>query len=464
VTVERRFSAEGGYAGDEAVAAGDVTLRTFEAAGVGGTVVVLGVIADEVDVMGVGNVTSDLAAWFPAGEERARTSVFVLPAGTDFGAAGVAVGGGDFLVTASLAGGEGDVSPGVFAYEYTHARQPFRTGSEMAWFTEGSARYYEHRYGYERRHRSFGFYDRAVFVNGAPYANATLNEVHPTSTAAYQKGAHVLTALDVLMRQRTDGEVRVDDLLDRANAHDGELTYADLRSMVRAEAGPGLDGWLDLYVWGRGVAELPENASLVPPMGWESSDAPGNLHVCVDGEWRTRPETLPAGEPVQVLDATYAVTRFSNAERVEGWTGPCDSDALPVATSKYGDPTPRRYVFPEDTTLTFRSAYDPADVTRLDVTVVEQSTPTVAADTGEDGDAPRTATAGSTEPTIVTGGGRSTTEAAEVDAPPLVIEPRASGLLIRRGAVTALFPLPVLVWMVGSLGCVAGGTYLVFCE
>jgi hypothetical protein len=354
VTVERRFSAEGGYAGDEAVAAGDVTLRTFEAAGVGGTVVVLGVIADEVDVMGVGNVTSDLAAWFPAGEERARTSVFVLPAGTDFGAAGVAVGGGDFLVTASLAGGEGDVSPGVFAYEYTHTRQPFRTGSEMAWFTEGSARYYEHRYGYERRHRSFGFYDRAVFVNGAPYANATLNEVHPTSTAAYQKGAHVLTALDVLMRQRTDGEVRVDDLLDRANAHDGELTYGDL--------------------------------------------------------------------------------------------------------------TPRRYVFAEDTTLTFRSAYDPADVTRLDVTVVEQSTPTVAADTGEDGDAPRTATAGSTEPTIVTGEGRSTTEAAEVDAPPLVIEPRASGLLIRRGAVTALFPLPVLVWMVGFLGCVAGGTYLVFCE
>ena len=180
VAVERRFSGEGGYAGDEAVSAGNVTLRTFEAAGETSTVVVPGVVADEVDVAGVGNVTTDLAVWFPTGEERARTSVFVLPAGVDFGAAGVAVGGGDFLVTSSLAGGDREVEPGVFAHEYTHTRQSFRTGSKMAWFTEGSARYYEHRYVYERGHRSFGFYDRAVSVSGAPCARSTPPRRPPT--------------------------------------------------------------------------------------------------------------------------------------------------------------------------------------------------------------------------------------------------------------------------------------------
>ena len=282
------------------------------------------------------------------------------------------------------------------------------------------------------------------------------------------------------MRQRTDGEARVDDLLDRANAHDGRLSAADFRSMVRAEAGPGLDGWLDLYVRGSGVPKLPENASLVAPVGWESSDAPGNLYVCVAGEWRTRPETLPVGERVQVFDATYAVTRFSDAERVDGWTGPCDADALPVATSKYGEPTPRRYVFEDDTTLTFRSAYDPADVTRLDIAVVERSTPTptetatssptpasrptAAVDTGGDGASSRTATAGSTGRATVTGEAHSAAAPADVDAPPLVVEPRASGLLVRRGALTALFPLPVLVGMVGFLACIAGGTYLLLRE
>jgi hypothetical protein len=483
VTVEQRLEGVDGYAGNVGVAVGNVTVRPFAAGGERSTVVVPAALAGDVDVAEVGTLTTDLARWFPAGEANDRTNVFLLPSDTDFGAPGVVIGGGDFLVSAWLAGGDGDVEPGVFAHEYTHTRQSFHTESGMAWFTEGSARYYENRYLLERGDRSFGPYRRFVSVESEAYANATLSEVHPTSTAAYQKGAHVLTALDVLMRQRTDGKARLGDLLDRANAHDGRVSYADFRSMVRAEAGPGLDGWLDLYVRGRGVPELPENASLVAPVGWESGEAPGNLYVCVDGEWWTRPEALSAGEPVQVFDATYAVTRFSNAERVDGWTGPCDADALPVATSKYGEPTPRRYVFEGDTTLTFRSAYDPTDVTTVDVAVVDRSTPTstrtatssptpastpAAADTGGDDGSSRTATVGRTgtveRTDAATEGTRSTAEPAEVDAPPLVVEPRASGLLVRRGAVTALFPLPVLVWLVGFLACIAGGTYLLLRE
>ncbi len=218
----------------------------------------------------LGNLTSDVAERTPFGDTAGRTNVFVLPAGSEFGAAGLAIGGGDFLFEGSFAA-ESGVESGLLAHEFAHTRQTFRTGGGLAWVTEGSARHYEYRYGFERRHRSFGQYREYVSVAGDGVADATLTEVGATSDAAYEKGAHVLTALDVLVRQRTDGEARVDDVLERMNAHEGEVSYDDFRSMVRAETRNGVDGWLGLYVRGADLPPLPSNASLVAPAGWESA-------------------------------------------------------------------------------------------------------------------------------------------------------------------------------------------------
>lgn len=480
--VRRTYSTAGGYGGDRAVAIGNVTVRSLEGPSGDTTVVAPRAIAEGVAFEEVNATVVDLEEWMPVSGANPRTNVFVVPSGRDFGAAGTAVGGGDFLVDERyVAPGS---SKGVFAHEYTHTRQSFDTGTGMAWFTEGSAEYYEERYLFERRIDSFDWYRSAVSVEGRGVADATLSESGDTSRAAYEKGSHVLVALDVLLRSRTDGEARVDDVFDRMNAHDGPVDYDDFRSMVAAEAGTSLDGWLDLHVRGRSLPALPTNASLVAPTRWRSADAPDDLYVCVDGEWRTSPSLLPAGEPVAVFDKTHAVVDVSGAERVGEGTGSCSLDALPVYSPRFGEPTDKfgrstatTYVFENDTTVTFRSAFDPSDVTTLEVAVVEQSTPTATAtpeatptvtsgtDTdGAGGDTATPASTGENGATETVGETTATAAAAEPDVPPLVVEPRSSGLLVRRGSVSALFPLPILAGMAGFLSCIAGATYLLLRE
>jgi hypothetical protein len=425
----------------------------------------------------VGATVAELDEWMPVEGATPRTNVFVVPG--DFGASGRAVGGGDVYVAPVFVERGRFGGTGLIAHEYTHTRQHFETGDGMTWFTEGSAEYFEDRYPFEHSIPSFEWYRGSVSVADQPFAGTPLSEAEATSTAAYQKGSHVLTALDVLIRERTDGESRLDDVFDRVNAHDGPVDYGDFRSMVRAEAGPGLDGWLDLHVRGRGLPPLPENASLVAPAGWTSTEAPADLYFCLEGEWRTRPSILPAGEPVPVFDATHAVTRFSGGERVENGTGACTLDALPVYSPKFGSPSTkfgdsiaRQYVFENDTTVTFRSAYDSADVTTLELSVVDQSTPTATATptpvpSPAESSTPASSDSVTATPTIagsVTDTERQSPTEGEAEAPALAVERRGAGVFVSRGAVSAYLGPPFFGAVAALLSTVFAATYLLLRE
>jgi len=137
----------------------------------------------------------------------------------------------------------------VWVHEYVHTRQDFRLSEDMQWFREASAEYYAARLTHEQGRISA----RAMHahLDGEP-VGATLTR--PSSwgdgRAPYTKGARVLALLDRNIRQSTDGERSLQDVFRRMNEHDGQVTYAEFKTMVAAVGGHSMDGWLDRYVAG----------------------------------------------------------------------------------------------------------------------------------------------------------------------------------------------------------------------
>lgn len=141
-------------------------------------------------------------------------------------------------------------SRSAWLHEYAHLHQGFAVGedSRMKWIVEGSAEYYAALLSYRHGAVSSEAFYREIHDVPGPYRSVVLAEESEWSQAQYDKGGRVLAALDVKIRQETDGERSLATVMRRMNTHEGEVTYEDFRRIVVDVGGESLGAWTDEYV------------------------------------------------------------------------------------------------------------------------------------------------------------------------------------------------------------------------
>ncbi|WP_380677096.1 PGF-CTERM sorting domain-containing protein [Salinigranum sp. GCM10025319] len=207
------------------------------------------------------------AGRFDFGVRRDRLVVFVLPEeDRGPGSDGTFVTGesfGDaFWVTAEATTIDGVEN--AFAHEYVHSRLGGVGGGSAAWLTEATAEYYGYLSMLNLGRASYDdFHDAATAEHFAPDRTAVTladRETWRGNLGEYEKGAHVLAALDAEIRERTDGETTLYDVL----VANHEFTdYAAFRAHVVETTGEeSLGPWLDRYVTTDALPPVPDDPGL----------------------------------------------------------------------------------------------------------------------------------------------------------------------------------------------------------
>lgn len=197
------------------------------------------------------------------GDPDRDASVFVLEGQLGAGGAGYS----DAVVKAG--------SPlSTYIHETAHINEITFYINNMAWFTEGSATYYGSYFepdGRQLRWKPATFLHKTdpetKWPEGDHHEDSTLGDVdtydHRTS---YEKGSRLLFALDVKLREATDGEATIHDVMYRVNQRSGQggLNYTQFRGIVVDLGGEELGTWLDPYVMTSQNPPQP-NASVFGP-------------------------------------------------------------------------------------------------------------------------------------------------------------------------------------------------------
>lgn len=152
----------------------------------------------------------------------------------------------------------GVILANTWLHEYTHTRQLFvanssvRLGDQMWWFTEASASYYAVELTTRQQYAGPCEYTRYFWnVSRTRIGQVVLsnqNQWGPNERGQYRKGAVVLSALDQRIRNETNGQRTLDDVVYRMNTHNGTVTYTDFKQIVQTVAGTSLDAWLDARI------------------------------------------------------------------------------------------------------------------------------------------------------------------------------------------------------------------------
>ncbi|WP_318569279.1 hypothetical protein [Salinigranum marinum] len=201
---------------------------------------------------------------FDFGVRRDRLVVFVLPTEDHAAAAeGTFVTGeasGDaFWVTADAT--RVTEPENAFAHEYVHSRLGGVGNGSAAWLTEATAEYYGYLSTLNAGGASYeAFYGATTAERFAPNRTAVVladRESWRGTLGDYEKGAHVLAALDAEIRDRTRGERTLYDVFVTTRAFDD---YDAFRAQVVETTGDDAIGpWLDRYVTTDALPPVPDD-------------------------------------------------------------------------------------------------------------------------------------------------------------------------------------------------------------
>ncbi|WP_276257550.1 thrombospondin type 3 repeat-containing protein [Haloglomus litoreum] len=303
---DRRFAVPDGYGGRSMAYLGEYRLANASAAGQQFTVVHPTVVSTNASAAAYAETLAGVADDIRVGARDPTVTAFIAPPpiGADGGEGGV--GGlatsADMWVAAdaaTMAGPDGTrVSEPIFVHEYVHTRQNYSLAADMAWFTESSAFYYMTVTPHQRGTITERRFDRRFRVADRS-RDATLTG---TTAAQYRawatKGPRTLAALDRRIRTATNGSRSLQDVFRRVNEHEGNVTYAEFRSMVAATAVEPQDEWLDRHVDGPALAPRPDPDAYPGP---GVTVDPGAAEWRRGDEWVSLSETpLPAGIPLEV--------------------------------------------------------------------------------------------------------------------------------------------------------------------
>jgi PGF-CTERM protein len=157
---------------------------------------------------------------------------------------------------------EFDDTGAVFAHEYVHTRLDTIGRGDATWVTEASAEYYGRLFALND---GVGTYD--AFLDGlraSQYAPdrrvvvLTDAETWRGTQAHYDKGAHVLAALDAEIRRRTDGEHTLRDVF-TGRTESFENYRAFRAAVIEVTGDESLGAWLDRYATTDALPPLPED-------------------------------------------------------------------------------------------------------------------------------------------------------------------------------------------------------------
>ena len=242
------YDLRGGPTGDEAV--------TF----------VLGNGTATANVSGARQYLERAPGRFDFGVERDRFVVFVLPYEDGTPVAGErAVTGeafGDAIwVTVDATNVDGPSN--AFAHEYVHSRLGTVGNGSAAWLTEATAEYYGSLSTLNVGGSSYAAFRGATRApRFGPNRTAVVlaePETWRGTLANYEKGAHVLWALDAEIRDRTDGDRTLSGVFRGAPSF---ANYAAFRAaVVETSDDASLGEWLDRYVTTTALPPLPDDSA-----------------------------------------------------------------------------------------------------------------------------------------------------------------------------------------------------------
>jgi hypothetical protein len=300
---EKHYEVAGeGYASDGYAFAGPVTLQRGSANGQTFTVVAPEAADPAVDTEDILTALTRSSKELQIGAYDRNVTAFVGPDPLRRGGRG---GGTSFWVHERT---QLDIGSSWF-HEYVHTRQSFGLDSDMEWLIEASADYYGGYLGWQTGHGDI--YDFRELVATDNHADAVLQDPDTVSSEAknYYKGRRVMAALDVRIRNRTDGERTLAELFRRIDSRQGENTdYATFRSDLVALTDTATGDWLDRYVQTDAAPEIPPVDDIRSVYG---NTAEHGLNVSV------APASVPSDERV---DVTVTVTDSRTGEPVENAT------------------------------------------------------------------------------------------------------------------------------------------------
>ncbi|AXG11162.1 M61 metallopeptidase family protein [Haloplanus rubicundus] len=198
---------------------------------------------------------------FDFGIRRDAVTVFVLPL-TAAETENIEAATIDSAFWIGASGIELDETGAVFAHEYVHTRLETIGRGDATWVTEASAEYYGRLFALND---GVGTYDS--FLEGlraSQYAPdrrvvvLTDAETWRGTQAHYDKGAHVLAALDAEIRRRTDGEHTLRDVF-TGRTESFENYRAFRTAVIEVTGDESLGAWLDRYATTDALPPLPED-------------------------------------------------------------------------------------------------------------------------------------------------------------------------------------------------------------
>lgn len=143
-----------------------------------------------------------------------------------------------------------DTADNVWIHEYVHTRQAYAAGTDVRWFTEGSATFYAALLTLEQSRIGFdAFRDRLGIGARPPTSGAVLAEPATwDGVAPYLKGTLVAGEVDRRLRVATDRSGSLQDVFYRMNQHPGTVSGATFNAMVHAIGGEAVADLARRYI------------------------------------------------------------------------------------------------------------------------------------------------------------------------------------------------------------------------
>lgn len=260
-TFERRTEVVGeGYASGHFAFAGPVSSYHRVDGGQNLTVVVPDAATPEWTVERVFDTLAYASETFEVGDRDPSVTAYVLPDPIRGG--GLAIGGAEFWVN------ENSIDSSLL-HEYVHTRQRWidtdastDLTAEMNWLTEGSADYFHELISWRAGNSTDQAFRAAVATDRESDAILRDETSRSSATKNYYKGRRVLAALDIRMRQRSNGTATLADVFRALNGVEtSPINYTDMRSEVVTRTDESTGQWLDTYTGTSDVPTIPAEIS-----------------------------------------------------------------------------------------------------------------------------------------------------------------------------------------------------------
>lgn len=157
----------------------------------------------------------------------------------------------------------------TWLHEYMHTRQRWTWNATVAenasWLTEASATYYmiseTERQGRMSACNETAYWNRlntslTRFDKSMQLTKRESYQFDALGSGDYTQGAYVLAALDARIREATNGEKALEDVLYRLNKQE-RVTHASFRKAVVAVGGDKMGPWVDRHIAGSAVPSPP---------------------------------------------------------------------------------------------------------------------------------------------------------------------------------------------------------------